>query len=150
MKKKHDILSGVGSCARFGFIDKNTYYCGTGAQCNNFIGKTCWNPAGNAQATAPCSSSDWQCKVWTIEISQIIFIMFIYVLFFLIMKTDLKTGLGSCTGYGFIDADAFYCGTGNNCNNWSNFKCSNPLNQTEIQCTSSDWQCKVRFLFCFT
>ena len=62
---------------------------------------------------------------------------------FFLFKTDLKTGKGSCTGYGFIDKDAFYCGTGDNCNNWSNFKCSNPLNQTEIQCTSSDWQCKV-------
>jgi len=90
LKKKHDILSGVGSCARFGFTDTNTYYCGTGPQCNNFIGKTCWNPAGNAQATAPCSSSDWQCKVWAIEISQIIFIMFIYVLFFFNYEDWLK------------------------------------------------------------
>ena len=56
-------MTGVGSCARFGFTDEKTYYCGTGPQCNNFIGKTCWNPVGNAQAATACTSSQWQCKV---------------------------------------------------------------------------------------
>jgi hypothetical protein len=63
LKKKHDILSGVGSCARNGTTDENTYYCGTGPQCNNFRGTTCWDPSQNTQAITPCTSSQWQCKV---------------------------------------------------------------------------------------
>jgi hypothetical protein len=59
--KKTNIATGLGSCARDGTTDENTYYCGTGADCNSFEGRTCWSPVKNGQAT--CKSSDWQCKV---------------------------------------------------------------------------------------
>ena len=72
LKKKHDILTGVGSCARNGTTDGNTYYCGSGPECNNFVGKTCWNPVGNA-TSPPCTSSQWQCQVKS---------------FFLVIKSD--------------------------------------------------------------
>lgn len=61
-KKKTIITSGVGACARNGSTNADAYYCGTGSDCNNFEGKTCWN-AKDGDVSAPCSSSDWQCKV---------------------------------------------------------------------------------------
>ena len=63
LKKQHNIMTGIGSCGRNGSTDANTYFCGTGPQCNNFDGKTCWNPVGNNQSITPCTSSQWQCKV---------------------------------------------------------------------------------------
>ena len=69
-KKQHDILTGVGSCTRNGTTDGNTYYCGSGPQCNNFEGKTCWNPVGNNQSITPCTSSQWLCKVFNFFVSK--------------------------------------------------------------------------------
>ena len=60
---KTDIATGVGSCASSGSTDSSTYYCGSGANCNNPSGNTCWNPINGAQATTICSSTQWQCKV---------------------------------------------------------------------------------------
>ena len=61
--KKTDISTGKGSCARNGTTDSNTFYCGTGPECNNFAGKSCWNPAAGVKATDLCANTDYQCKV---------------------------------------------------------------------------------------
>jgi hypothetical protein len=59
--------TGVGSCAGDTALGQNTYYCGTGVDCNNFVNKTCWN-AKDGAASAACTSSDWQCKVGLFKI----------------------------------------------------------------------------------
>ena len=56
-------LNGTGSCAAAGTTDSTSFYCANGENCNNFDGKTCWDPASNATATRACTSSQWQCKV---------------------------------------------------------------------------------------
>ena len=65
-------MTGIGSCGRDGTTNQNTYYCGTGSECNNFDGKTCWNPIGNGQSITPCTSSQWLCKVFNFFISKYI------------------------------------------------------------------------------
>ncbi len=64
-------MTGVGSCARNGTTDDNTYYCGSGPECNNFEAKKCWNPIGNSQSITSCTSSQWLCKVFNFFYFQI-------------------------------------------------------------------------------
>jgi hypothetical protein len=61
--KKTDTTNGEGSCAQAGTTDSNTFYCGTGPDCNNFAGKSCWNPSVGTKSTDLCSNTDYQCKV---------------------------------------------------------------------------------------
>jgi hypothetical protein len=61
-----------------------------------------------------------------------------------IKKTVLETGVGSCAGLINPDENAFYCGTGDDCNNFVNKTCWNAKGgAASAACTSSDWQCKV-------
>ena len=57
------IADGTGSCAQGGTTDSTSFYCAYGENCNNFEGKTCWDPASNAEVATACTSSQWQCKV---------------------------------------------------------------------------------------
>ena len=57
------IADGTGSCAAAGTTDSTSFYCADGENCNNFEGKTCWNPATGAEAATECTSTQWQCKV---------------------------------------------------------------------------------------
>lgn len=115
------MATGVGSCASAGITNSTHYYCSSGANCNNMDGKSCWNPVNGAAASTTCSSSDWQCK------------------------TDIETGVGSCTGAGTTDSTTYYCGSGPDCNNPSVNTCWNPINGAQVSgyCSSSQWQCKV-------
>ena len=56
------ISTGVGACASAGTTNSATFYCG-GLKCNNFLGKTCWNPLTDSVALTTCTASQWQCKV---------------------------------------------------------------------------------------
>ncbi len=59
-------------------------------------------------------------------------------------KTLIATGEGSCSGVGFSNSTAFYCGTGPECNNFATRNCWNPVEVKETGfCSVKDWQCKV-------
>ena len=60
-------------------------------------------------------------------------------------KTVISTGVGSCTQAGTTDSSTFYCGFGQNCNNWAGLTCFNPVtnNAAATVCTSAHWQCSV-------
>ena len=84
-------------------------------------GLTCWDPV-NGDVSSACTASHWQCK------------------------TDIVTGVGSCTGAGNTDSTTFYCGSGANCNNPSDTTCWDPINDaaSSTKCSSSEWQCAVK------
>jgi hypothetical protein len=59
-------------------------------------------------------------------------------------KIELETGVGSCVGDKTRDANAYYCGTVPQCNNFAGKTCWNANGGApSAACTSSDWQCKV-------
>ncbi len=61
-----------------------------------------------------------------------------------IKKTVLETGVGSCAGLINPDETAYYCGAGDDCNNFEGKTCWNAKGgAASTACTSSDWQCKV-------
>ena len=115
------VSTGVGNCAGLGVTDLLSYFCGSGSNCNNMDGLTCWNPV-DGQATSPkCNAFQWQCK------------------------TDILTGVGSCTSFGSTNCTTYFC-SGPNCNNLEGKKCWNPVNGEEAStpCSSFDWQCTVK------
>jgi hypothetical protein len=63
LKKKTNITSGEGSCAQAGTTDDKVFYCPNGAECNNFVGKSCWDPLSGKVASTLCKANEWQCKV---------------------------------------------------------------------------------------
>jgi hypothetical protein len=63
---KTNITSGEGSCAQAGTTDDNTFYCPNGAECNNFAGKTCWDPVSGQATSTLCKADEWQCEVCVI------------------------------------------------------------------------------------
>ncbi len=141
--QQHDITSGQGSCARNGTTEDNAFYCGTGPQCNNFAGKTCWNPSGDTTAEDECTSSQWTCKVYIyIYLKRFLDLK---ILNYIKKKTELETGVGSCVGEKTRDVSAYYCGTGSQCNNFVGKTCWNAKGGAvaSTACTSSEWQCKV-------
>jgi hypothetical protein len=62
-KIKTNITSGEGSCAQAGTTNDKAFYCPNGAECNNFVGKTCWDPLSDTAASTLCQANEWQCKV---------------------------------------------------------------------------------------
>ena len=70
--KKTNITNGEGSCAQAGTTDDSAFYCPNGAECNNFAGKTCWDPLSGQAAKTLCKSDEWQCKVFFFNFNQII------------------------------------------------------------------------------
>ena len=139
--KKHVISTGVGSCANAGTTDGTTYYCGTGQNCNNWNGFSCWSPKDNAQASTACTNAQWQCSVIENFFLKKITLPSKISNF----KTTLADGTGQCSGVGSTSSTQYMCGSGSNCNNWSGKTCWNPkLNaQVATPCTSSQWQCSV-------
>jgi hypothetical protein len=70
MFHKTDISTGVGSCAQAGTTDDKAFYCPNGAECNNFVGKSCWDPvSGNASSTL-CKANEWQCTVFIVHFKK--------------------------------------------------------------------------------
>jgi hypothetical protein len=61
--KKTNVTTGEGSCARAGTTNDNAFYCPNGAECNNMLNKTCWNPLSGKETSTLCNIDEWQCKV---------------------------------------------------------------------------------------
>ena len=58
-----DLSTGAGSCTGAGTTNSAVYFCGSGANCNNPSGKTCWDPVNGVVASTTCTASQWQCTV---------------------------------------------------------------------------------------
>ena len=57
------IGDGKGSCAGIGKTDSTSFYCAYEENCNNFEGKSCWNPVDGVAVGTKCAANEWQCKV---------------------------------------------------------------------------------------
>ena len=63
MYKQTNLITGEGSCATNGTTNDKAFFCPNGAECNNFAGKSCWDPLSGKAAVTLCNANEWQCKV---------------------------------------------------------------------------------------